>query len=61
MAISSDNHCVIEKLQTPLISLSYNGKLKIIDNKLHSKPSFLDEVIDLFAKKNRRIELNYKQ
>jgi hypothetical protein len=30
-------------------------------NKLQSKPSFLDEVIDLFANKNRRIELNYKQ
>jgi hypothetical protein len=30
-------------------------------NKLQSKPSFLDEVIDLFAKKNRRFELNYKQ
>jgi hypothetical protein len=24
-------------------------------NKLQSKPSFLDEVIDLFAKKNRKI------
>jgi hypothetical protein len=29
--------------------------------KLQSKPSFLDEVIDLLAMKNRRIELNYKQ
>jgi hypothetical protein len=34
---------------------------KSILNKLQSKPSFLDEVIDLLAKKNRRFELNYKQ
>jgi hypothetical protein len=55
MAVSCDNHCVIEKLlQTPFSSLSYNEKLKIIDNnKLQSKHSFLDEVIDVFAKKNR--------
>jgi hypothetical protein len=30
-------------------------------NKLQSKPSFLDEVINLFAKKNRRLEMNYKK
>jgi hypothetical protein len=31
MAVSCDNHCVIEKLlQTPFSSLSYNDKLKII-------------------------------
>jgi hypothetical protein len=29
--------------------------------KLQSKPCSLDEVIDLLAMKNRRIELNYKQ
>jgi hypothetical protein len=30
-------------------------------NKLQSKPSFLNEVTDLLAMKNRRIELTYKQ
>jgi hypothetical protein len=31
ITVSCDNHCVIEKLhQTPFSSLSYNDKLKII-------------------------------
>jgi hypothetical protein len=30
-------------------------------NKLQSKPGFLDEVVDLFVKRNRRIELKYRQ
>jgi hypothetical protein len=33
MAVSGDNHCVIEKLpQTPFSLLSYNEKLKIIES-----------------------------
>jgi hypothetical protein len=34
---------------------------KSVLKKLQSKYSFVDEVIDLLAMKNRRIELNYKQ
>jgi hypothetical protein len=47
--------------QDRLSSLALMNTEKSFLNKLQSKPSFLDEVIDLFAKKNRRIELNYKQ
>lgn len=47
--------------QDRLSSLALMNIEKSFLNKLQSKPSFLDEVIDLFAKKNRRIELNYKQ
>ncbi|PNF40525.1 hypothetical protein B7P43_G08175 [Cryptotermes secundus] len=47
--------------QDRLSSLALMNIEKSFLNKLQSKPSFLNEVIDLFAKKNRRIELNYKQ
>jgi hypothetical protein len=47
--------------QDKLSSLGLMNIEKYFLNKLQPKPSFLDEVIDLFAKKNRRIELNYKQ
>jgi hypothetical protein len=47
--------------QDRLSSLALMNIEKSFLNKLQSKPSFVDEVIDLFAKKNRRIELNYKQ
>jgi hypothetical protein len=47
--------------QDRLSSLALMSTEKSFLNKLQSKPSFLDKVIDLFAKKNRRIELNYKQ
>jgi hypothetical protein len=30
MVVSCDTHCVIEKLQTPFISFSYDDKVKII-------------------------------
>jgi hypothetical protein len=47
--------------QNKLSSLALANIEKSFINKLQSKPSFLDGVIDLFAKKNRRFELNYKQ
>jgi hypothetical protein len=47
--------------QDRLSSLALMNTEKSFLNKLQSKPSFLYEVIDLFAKKTRRIELNYKQ
>jgi hypothetical protein len=49
--------------QNDSVRFSENAKLLFLNHldSRHSKPSFLDEVIDLFAKKNRRIELNYKQ
>jgi hypothetical protein len=55
MAVSCDDHCVIEKLlQTPLSSLSYDDKLKILEEgapnpivSLHNKikTCSLDEAI----------------
>jgi hypothetical protein len=47
--------------QDMLSSLALINIEKSYVKKLQSKPSFLDEIIDLFAKKIRRIELNYKQ
>jgi hypothetical protein len=38
-----------------LLALGLMDIEKSFLNKLQSKPSFLDKVIDLFAKKNRRI------
>jgi hypothetical protein len=43
------------------LSLALVNIEKSFLNKLQSKSSFLYEVIDLPAMKNRRIELNYKQ
>jgi hypothetical protein len=47
--------------QDRLSSLALMNIEKSFLNKLQSKPSFLDEVIDLLAMKNRRIEQNYEQ
>jgi hypothetical protein len=47
--------------QDRLSSLALMNIEKSFLNTLQSKPSLLDEVIDLLAMKNRRIELNYKQ
>jgi hypothetical protein len=47
--------------QVRLSSLVLINIEKSFLKKLQSKLSFLDEVIDLLAMKNRRIELNYKQ
>jgi hypothetical protein len=44
--------------QGRLSSLALMNIEKSFLNKLQSKPSYLDEVIDLLAMKNRRIELN---
>jgi hypothetical protein len=47
--------------QDGLSSLALMNIEKSFHNKPQSKPTFLDEIVGLFAKKNRRIELNYKQ
>jgi hypothetical protein len=47
--------------QDGLSSLALMNTEKLFLNKLQSKPSFIDEVTDLSATKNRIIELNYKQ
>jgi hypothetical protein len=47
--------------QDRLSSLALITIEKSLLKKLQSKPSFLDEIIELLAMKNRRIELNYKQ
>jgi hypothetical protein len=46
-----------DKLSSPALINTEKSFLK----KLQSKPSILDEVIDLLVMKNRRIDLNYKQ
>jgi hypothetical protein len=47
--------------QDRLSSLALVNIEKSFLNKLQSKSSFPDEVIDLLAMKNRRIEMKYKQ
>jgi hypothetical protein len=47
--------------QDRLSSLALINIEKSFLNKPQSKPSSLEELLDLFAKKNRRLELNYKQ
>jgi hypothetical protein len=47
--------------QDRLSSMALINIEKSFLHKLQAKPSFLDEVIDLLAMKNRRIDLNYNQ
>jgi hypothetical protein len=57
----SKNYLRNSQSQDGLSPLALKDIEKSFLNKLQSKPSFLNEVIDLFAKRNRRMELNYKQ
>jgi hypothetical protein len=58
---SLKNYLRNSQSQNRLSSLALMDIEKSFLKKLQSKPSFLDEVIDLLAMKNRRMELNYKQ